>query len=96
MGGKDREGNGGDNGSNAGGSGQELDCAPDRDGPPLPPLSGGATATWVSEGKDNNQGNGDNKEGSKQQQGRWQWQQGWQVRNRNKGNGGNDNCGGQQ
>jgi hypothetical protein len=48
VGGKDGKGKGNNNDDNASGSGQELDRALDWDGPPLPPLSGGATATRVA------------------------------------------------
>jgi hypothetical protein len=39
VGSKDGKGNSGDNNGNASGSGRELDCALDWDGPPLPPLA---------------------------------------------------------
>jgi hypothetical protein len=68
VGNKDDKGNGGDNDGNAGGSGQELNCAPDRDGPPLPPqaVAQQQQGSWVSEGKDNEEGNGDGIKGGKQ------------------------------
>jgi hypothetical protein len=43
AGGKVGKGNGSKNDGDAGGRGQELDHAPDQDGPPLPPL---AMAQW--------------------------------------------------
>jgi hypothetical protein len=48
VGGKDSKGNGGDNNGNADSNCQEVDRSPDRDGPPLPPLSGGAIAMRVA------------------------------------------------
>ncbi len=47
AGGKDSKGNCGNYNGGAGSGSQELDCAPDRDGPPVPPPSGGVTATRV-------------------------------------------------
>ncbi len=45
-----------------------MDRAPDQDGPLLPPLSGGATATKVAggEGKGNKEGDGGGDKGGKQ------------------------------
>jgi hypothetical protein len=65
---------------------------------PLPPWSLDANLLLLrtSEGKCNKEGNGNGKEGGKQQRGPWQWQQGWWVSNSNKSDGGGDNCGGGQ